>query len=215
MFVNNDEQQFELLEPGVHRMKVSGHSVKPNGSWSLTFKKGKFKTTGFGNNPYLKEDGTPEQWANVVQGWAVGTKIFFEGIMGKEETNRVFREVEADIRKRFPTQEQQFASLETIQKEVESLLNKLLDTAEPYFKSVWFDVNLEPSIYIDDEGNEVPTLRIPKKDKENNYYCGYEVSKDQTNDSIPEQVQTPVEPVENVPDEVNNEPKLRQEPEEW
>lgn len=217
MFVdNNDQQEYTLLTPGTHRMKVTSWEVKEDGNWTLTFQKGGFKTNAFGNSPTLKEDGNSENWMKVVGpkgGWLVSTKIFFESVMGRDEVNQVLKQVDAKVRAKYPTLEEQFAELPRVKGAVKLLIKSLLEAATPYFKQVWFDVDLEEKLGIDKEGNEKTYLNIAKKTLENNYRQPYRVSEDQTN--IPEEAE-PVEQVnEEEPDWVNEEPKPRQEPKEW
>lgn len=211
MFVNENEQEVVLLEPGVHKMKVVGHSVDDKG-WTLTFGKGGFKTNAFGNSPYLKEDN-PDSWPKIINGWTIGTKIFFGKIMGSGEVNRVVKEVEAKIVAKYPTQEEQFATLEIVKSAVKLLINSLLAAADPYFKNVWFDVTLEENITLDSEGNEKKYLNVPKKSAENNYYEGYKVSEDQT-DPIKEEPKEEPTSSDDVPVWVNEEPQVtsRKEP---
>lgn len=222
MFVNENEQEVVLLEPGVHKMKVVGHSVDDKG-WTLSFGKGGFKTNAFGNSPYLREEDGSEVWMKRIGGWVVGIKIFFGKIMGSGEVNRVLKEVEEQVTlkevkevdgvvtKIHYTQEEQFATLTKVKESVKTLITSLLAAADPYFKSTWFDVTLEAGVYLDAEGNEKQTLRVPKKSADNNYYEGYKVSEDQT-DPV---VESPKNSTEDVPDWVNEEPKSRVEPEEW
>ena len=204
MFVNENEPEVVLLEPGVHKMKVVGHSVDDKG-WTLTFGKGGFKTNAFGNSPYLKEE-TPESWPKIINGWTIGTKIFFGKIMGSGEVNRVVKEVEAKIVAKYPSPEEQFATLEIVKSAVKLLITSLLAAADPYFKSVWFDVTLEAGVYLDAEGNEKPKLQIPKKSAENSYYEGYKVSEDQT-DPV---VEPPKDSTEDVPEWVNEGPSTQE-----
>lgn len=206
MFVNENEPEVVLLEPGVHKMKVVAHSVDDKG-WTLTFGKGGFKTTAFGNSPYLREEDGSEVWMKRIGGWVVGTKVFFGKIMGSGEVNRVVREVEAKIVAKYPTQEEQFATLEIVKSAVKLLITSLLAAADPYFKNVWFDVTLEAGVYLDAEGNEKQTLRVPKKSAENGYYEGYKVSEDQT-DPV---VEPPKDSTEDVPEWVNEGPSEVQE----
>ncbi len=218
MFVNENDT-FVLPEPGVHRMKVVGHAITDNG-WSLRFKKGSFEVNGFGDNPYLKEEDGVEVWMKRVGGWLVGMKVFFGKIIGSGEINRVVKEVEAVVVAKYPTVTEQFESVERVKESVKALTLALLSTADPYFKSTWFDVTLEAGVYLDDEGNEKPTLKLPKKTAENGYYCGYKISGDQTPEIVIEEdeleVSVPTESTEQVPDWVN-ETSTRTEPtaEEW
>lgn len=206
MFVNKNEPEVVLLEPGVHKLKVIGHEVNDKG-WTLTFGKGGFKTTAFGNSPYLREEGNPEEWMKRIGGWVVGTKIFFGKIMGSGEVNRVVKEVEAKIVAKYPSPEEQFATLEIVKSAVKLLINSLLAAADPYFKNVWFDVTLEENITLDAEGNEKKYLNIPKKSAENGYYEGYKVSEDQT-DSV---VEPPKDSTQDVPEWVTQGPSEVQE----
>lgn len=216
MFVNNNDQQqnFETLTPGTHRMKVTGYEFKETGSITLTFSKGGFKTNAFFKTPNLKEDGTPESWAKVVGpsgGWFVSTKLFFESVMGKGETNRVINEVSARVTAKCPTFEEQFASLEIVNKAVNLLLKSWFEAATPFFKDVWFDVDLVETIGIDKEGNEKTYLNVAKGTAENGWKVPYRVSTDQTNEEAPAQDN----PEDNVPEWVN-ETLQRQEPvEDW
>lgn len=208
MFVNENEQEVTLPEPGVHRMKVISHAVTDNG-WSLKFKKGSFEVTGFGDNPYLKEEDGSEVWMKRVGGWLVRTKIFFGKIMGAGEVNRVVKEVEANVVAKYPTTTEQFESIERIRESVKALNTALLAAATPYLKNLWFDVTLEAGIYLDNEGNEKPTLKLPKKSAENKYSNGYQVSADQTEEmvnvagSAPAVNESPADTTEQVPDWVN------------
>lgn len=206
MFVNENEPEVVLLEPGVHKLKVIGHEVNDKG-WTLTFGKGGFKTTAFGNSPVLKEEDGSEVWMKRIGGWVVGTKVFFGKIMGSGEVNRVIKEVEAKIVAKYPTQEEQFATLEIVKSAVKLLITSLLAAADPYFKNVWFDVTLEENITLDAEGNEKKYLNIPKKTAENGYYEGYKVSEDQT-DPV---VEPPKESTEDVPEWVTQGPSEVQE----
>ena len=206
MFVNENEPEVVLLEPGVHKLKVVGHEVNDKG-WTLTFGKGGFKTTAFGNSPYLREEGSPEEWMKRIGGWVVGTKVFFGKIMGSGEMNRVVKEVEAKIVAKYPTQKEQFASLEIVKSAVKLLITSLLAAADPYFKSTWFDVTLEAGVYLDAEGNEKQTLRVPKKSAENGYLEGYKVSKDQT-DPVEEIKKDSTQSTEDVPNWVNEESQV-------
>lgn len=214
MFVDNNDKEYTLLEPGTHRMKVTSWEVKEDGNWTLTFQKGGFKTNAFGKSPILKEDGSPESWMKVVGpkgGWLVSTSIFFESIMGKDEVNRVFREVSKRVATKYPTQEEQFAELSRVKAAVKLLIKSLLEAATPYFKNVWFDVDLEEKLGIDKEGNEKTYVNVARPTAENGYKVPYRVSEDQTD--VPEEVEEVLpEPVEVVPDWVNEEPKSRQEP---
>lgn len=218
MFVDNDNQQeYTLLKPGTHRMKVSSWEVKEDGNWTLTFQKGGFKTNAFGKSPSLKEDGNMESWLKVVGpkgGWLVSTSIFFTEIMGREEVNRVFREVSQKISAKYPTQEEQFADITRVKGAVKFLIKSLLEAATPYFKSVWFDVDLEEKVGLDKEGNEKTYLNVAKPTADNGYKVPYRVSEDQS--EVPDTAE-PVEEVvtDDVPDWVNEEPKSRQEPAEW
>lgn len=205
MFLNENEQEVILLEPGVHKMKVAGHAITDNG-WSLTFKKGSFHVNGFGDNPYLKEEDGAEVWMKRVGGWLVGMKVFFGKIIGSGEVNRVVKEVEAVVVAKYPTVTEQFESVERVRESVKALTLALLSTADPYFKSTWFDVTLEAGVYLDDEGNEKATLKLPKKTAENNYSNGYKISEDQT-DPV-EEVKEVKEVTEQVPDWVNEGPSV-------
>lgn len=224
MFVDNDNQQeYTLLTPGTHRMKVSSWEVKEDGNWTLTFQKGGFKTNAFGNSPFLKEDGNAESWMKVVGpkgGWLVGTKIFFEAVMGRDKVNQVLKDVDAKIRAKYSTLEEQFAEYSIVKGAVKLLIKSLLEAATSDFKNVWFDVDLEEKLGIDNEGNEKTYLNIAKKTAENGYKTPYRVSEDQTEEQgdgaddvqdiiIPEETNQ-----EEVPDWVNEEPK-REEPSEW
>ena len=215
MFVDNDNQQeYTLLTPGTHRMKVTSWEVKEDGNWTLTFQKGGFKTNAFGNSPFLKEDGNAESWMKVVGpkgGWLVGTKIFFEAVMGRDEVNNVIKEVSKKVSSKYPTQEEQFAEYSRVKGAVKLLIKSLLEAATPYFKQVWFDVDLEEKLGFDNEGNEKTYLNIAKKTAENGYKTPYRVSEDQTPEEEPQE-DVPVK--EEVPDWVNEEPK-REEPSEW
>lgn len=171
MFLNENEQEVTLLEPGVHKMKVIGHAITENG-WSLRFKKGSFEVNGFGDNPYLKEEDGAEVWMKRVGGWLVGMKVFFGKIIGSGEVNRVVKEVEAVVVAKYPTVTEQFESVERVRESVKALTLALLSTADPYFKSTWFDVTLEAGVYLDDESNEKATLKLPKKTAENGYSNG-------------------------------------------
>lgn len=216
MFVDNNDKEYELLEPGTHRMKVTSWEVKEDGNWTLTFQKGGFKTNAFGNSPFLKEDGNAESWMKVVGpkgGWLVGTKIFFEAVMGRDEVNNVIKEVSKKVASKYPTQEEQFAELPRVKGAVKLLIKSLLEAATPYFKNVWFDVDLEEKLGIDKEGSEKTYLNIAKKTAENGYKEPYRVSEDQTDEAAEPQQDVPV--TEEVPDWVNEEPKTRTEPEEW
>lgn len=214
MFVDNNDQEYTLLEPGTHRMKVTSWEVKEDGNWTLTFQKGGFKTNAFGNSPFLKEDGNAESWMKVVGpkgGWLVGTKIFFEAVMGRDKVNQVLKDVDAKIRAKYPTLEEQFAEYSRVKGAVKLLIKSLLEAATPDFKNVWFDVDLEEKVGIDKEGNERTYLNIAKKTAENGYKEPYRVSEDQT----PEEESEPKQDVpvtEEEPDWVNEEPKARQEP---
>lgn len=220
MFVDNDNQQeYTLLTPGTHRMKVSSWEVKEDGNWTLTFQKGGFKTNAFGNSPRLHEDGNPESWMKVVGpkgGWLVSTKIFFEAVMGRDEVNQVLKAVDTKIRAKYPTLEEQFAELPRVKGAVKLLIKSLLEAATPYFKTVWFDVDLEERIGLDKEGNEKPYLNVAKKTPENGYKEPYRISEDQTEEEVEPvvEVQDTVNPAatEEVPDWVNEEPKTRTEP---
>lgn len=217
MFVDEtNDQEYTLLTPGTHRMKVSSWEVKEDGNWTLTFQKGGFKTNAFGKSPILKEDGNTESWMKVVGpkgGWLVATKIFFEGIMGRDEVNQVLKAVDTKVSAKYPTLEEQFAEYSRVKGAVKLLIKSLLEAATPYFKNVWFDVDLEERIGLDKEGNEKPYLNVAKKTAENGYKEPYRISEDQT--EVPEQAE-PQEAVvtnqEEVPDWVNEEPKTRTEP---
>jgi len=218
MFVDNDNQQeYTLLTPGTHRMKVTSWEVKEDGNWTLTFQKGGFKTNAFGNSPFLKEDGNAESWMKVVGpkgGWLVVTKIFFEAVMGRDKVNNVIKEVSKKVSAKYPTQEEQFAELPRVKGAVKLLIKSLLEAATPYFKQVWFDVDLEEKLGIDNEGNEKTYLNIAKKTAENGYKQPYRVSEDQTPEE-PVQVAwsgPAISEQEEVPDWVNEEPKARTEP---
>ena len=126
--------------------------------------------------------------------------------MGSGEVNRVVKEVEAKIVAKYPSPEEQFATLEIVKSAVKLLITSLLAAADPYFKSVWFDVTLEAGVYLDAEGNEKPKLQIPKKSAENSYYEGYKVSEDQT-DPV---VEPPKESTEDVPEWVNEGPSTQE-----
>lgn len=213
MFVDNNDQEYTLLEPGTHRMKVTSWEVKEDGNWTLTFQKGGFKTNAFGKSPILKEDGSPESWMKVVGpkgGWLVSTSIFFESIMGKDEVNRVFREVSKRVATKYPTQEEQFAELSRVKAAVKLLIKSLLEAATPYFKNVWFEVDLEEKVGFDKEGNEKTYVNVARPTAENGYKVPYRVSEDQTD--VPEEVEVLPEPVEEVPEWVNEEPKNSTEP---
>lgn len=219
MFVDNNTE-VTLLTPGTHRMKVTSWEVKEDGNWTLTFQKGGFKTNAFGKSPSLKEDGNMESWLKVVGpkgGWLVSTSIFFTEIMGREEVNRVFREVSQKISAKYPTQEEQFADITRVKGAVKFLIKSLLEAATPYFKNVWFDVDLEEKLGIDKEGNEKTYLNVAKPTLENGYKVPYRVSEDQS--EVPVTVDSEEQFVsattEDVPDWVNEEPKSRQEPAEW
>ncbi len=223
MFVDNDNQEYPILEPGTHRMKVTSWEVKEDGNWTLTFQKGGFKTNAFGNSPILKEEGDSESWMKVVGpkgGWLVGTKIFFEEIMGREKVNEVLKSVDAKITAKYPTLEEQFAEFARVKGAVKLLIKSLLEAATPYFKTVWFDVDLEEKIGLDKEGNETTYVNVAKKTAENGWRTPYRVSEDQTNEAVPEnpdeQVADPATPEEEAPDWVQERP-ARQEPtaEEW
>ena len=127
--------------------------------------------------------------------------------MGSGEMNRVVKEVEAKIVAKYPTQKEQFASLEIVKSAVKLLITSLLAAADPYFKSTWFDVTLEAGVYLDAEGNEKQTLRVPKKSAENGYYEGYKVSKDQT-DPVEEIKKDSTQSTEDVPNWVNEESQV-------
>lgn len=218
MFVDNNDQEYTLLEPGTHRMKVTSWEVKEDGNWTLTFQKGGFKTNAFGKTPILKEDGDMESWLKVVGpkgGWLVNTSIFFTEVMGRDEVNRVFKEVSQKVSAKYPTQEEQFADITRVKKAVKFLINSLLEAATPYFKNVWFDVDLEKKLGIDKEGNEKTYVNVAKPTAENGYKVPYRVVK--TNSEVPEEAEeTPQSSTtEDVPDWVNEEPKSRVEPEEW
>lgn len=231
MFVDNNAPDVVRLTPGTHRMKVSSWELKEDGNWTLTFQKGGFKTNAFGNSPFIKEDGDMESWMKVVGpkgGWLVSTKIFFENIIGRDEVNRVFREVSQKISAKYPTQEEQFAEYSRVKGAVKLLIKSLLEAATSEFKNVWFDVDLEEKLGIDKEGNEKPYLNIAKKTVENGYKEPYRISEDQTPEEVPNEVQNvesdsdapEVSPnsVEEVPDWVSEEPKSsRPDPsdEEW
>ena len=227
MFVDNDNQQeYTLLTPGTHRMKVTSHEVKPDGSWTLTFQKGKFKTTGYGKSPTLKEEGDRDSWMKVVGpkgGWLVSTKIFFESVMGRDEVNQALKKAEqlatlkeviqnpdGTTTKVYYTFEEQWASLERVKNSVKILIECLLEAATPYFKNVWFDVDLEERIGLDKEDNEKTYLNIAKKTAENGYKEPYRISEDQT--EVPEQAEPQQTVTEDIPDWVNEEPKTRTEP---
>lgn len=214
MFVDNDNQQeYTLLTPGTHRMKVTSWEVKEDGNWTLTFQKGGFKTNAFGNSPFLKEDGNSESWMKVVGpkgGWLVSTKIFFESVMGRDEVNQVLKNVDAKIRAKYPTLDEQFAEYSRVKGAVKLLIKSLLEAATPYFKTVWFDVDLEERIGLDKEGNEKTYLNIAKKTAENGYKEPYRISEDQT--EVPEQAEPQQTVTEDIPDWVNEEPKTRTEP---
>ena len=214
MFVNNDQQEFETLTPGTHRMKVTGYEFKENGSVTLTFGKGGFKTNAFFKTPNLKEDGTPESWAKVVGpsgGWFVSTKLFFESVMGKGEVNRVIQEVSAKISAKYPTFEEQFASLDRVQKSVNYLLKCWFEAATPFFKDVWFDVDLEERVGIDKEGNEKTFLNVEKGTAENGWKVPYRVSANQEPDLVPTKDDTE----DSVPDWVNETPQRQEPVEDW
>lgn len=215
MFVDNDNQQeYTLLTPGTHRMKVTSWEVKEDGNWTLTFQKGGFKTNAFGNSPFLKEDGNAESWMKVVGpkgGWLVGTKIFFEAIMGRDKVNQVLKEVDTKVRSKYPTLEEQFAEYSIVKGAAKLLIKSLLEAATSDFKNVWFDVDLEEKLGIDNEGNEKTYLNIAKKTAENGYKTPYRVSEGQTPEEVP---QEDVSVKEEVPDWVNEEPKARTEPSE-
>lgn len=214
MFVDNDNQQeYTLLTPGTHRMKVTSWEVKEDGNWTLTFQKGGFKTNAFGNSPFLKGDGNAESWMKVVGpkgGWLVGTKIFFEAVMGRDKVNQVLKQVDAKIRSKYPTLEEQFAEYSRVKGAVKLLIKSLLEAATSDFKQVWFDVDLEEKLGIDKGGNEKTYLNIAKKTAENGYKEPYRISEDQSEEV---DVQDTVNPAatEEVPDWVNEEPK-REEP---
>ncbi len=216
MFVNNDQQQeFVTLEPGTHRMKVTGCEER-NEKFFLTFKKDKFHTNAFFKTPVLKEDGTPESWANVVGGrggWFVSTKIWFEEAIekvfndeGKKEINRIVSEVSAKITSKYPTFEEQYATRERVFKASAFLFRSFVQS--PKLKDVWFDVDLEESVYLDKEGNEKKGLRVVRGTADNNWKVPYRVSEDQTPDVAPPEDN----PEDNVPDWVNEERPTRQEP---
>lgn len=217
MFLNENDT-FVLPEPGVHRMKVVGHEVSDK-NWKLKFGMKGFTTNGFGSNPYFKEDN-PESWPKNINGWMAEIKTFFEQVMGREEVNRVIKEVETRIKAKYPTQAEQFETLDRVRGAVKLLLTELLHAATPAFKTLYFDVTLEEGIFLDKEGNEKPTRNIPKKSVDNNYYCGYKISGDQTPEIVIEEdeleVSVPADPTEQVPDWVNETP-TRTEPtaEEW
>lgn len=214
MFVDEtNDQEYILLSPGTHRMRVSSWEVKEDGNWTLTFQKGGFKTNTFGSSPFLKEDGNPESWMKVVGpkgGWLVSTKIFFEAIMGRDEVNQVLKNVDTKIRAKYPTLDEQFAEYSRVKGAVKLLIKSLLEAATPYFKNVWFDVDLEERIGLDKEGNEKPYLNVAKKTVENGYKEPYRISEDQS--EVPEEaeVQDTVNTTttEEVPDWVNEEPKI-------
>lgn len=210
MFVDEtNDQEYTLLTPGTHRMKVTSWEVKEDGNWTLTFQKGGFKTNAFGNSPFLKEDGNPESWMKVVGpkgGWLVGTKIFFEAVMGRDEVNQVLKAVDTKVSAKYPTLEEQFAELPRVKGAVKLLIKSLLEAAIPYFKNVWFDVDLEEKVGLDNEGNEKTYLNIAKKTAENGYKTPYRVSEDQT--EVPEEAEPQVTNQEQVPDWVNEEPKI-------
>lgn len=217
MFVDNNDQEYTLLEPGTHRMKVTSWEVKEDGNWTLTFQKGGFKTNAFGNSPFLKEDGNAESWMKVVGpkgGWLVGTKIFFEAIMGRDKVNQVLKEVDAKVRSKYPTLEEQFAEYSRVKGAVKLLIKSFLEAATPDFKNVYFDVDLEEKLGIDKEGNEKTYLNIAKKTAENGYKEPYRISEDQTDEAAPvdSQQDTSDSNQEGVPDWVNEEPKTRAEP---
>lgn len=213
MFVSDNNTTFEKLTPGTHQMKVSDVTF-PNDElqWSLTFKKGGFTTKAFGKSPILKEEGTPESWAKVVGpngGWFVSTKIFFEDIMGKEKVNEVITSVSNRITAKYPTFEEQFNSLERVKKAVKLLLTELLNAATPYFKEVWFDVDLAEYVGLDKEGNETTYLNVEKATTENGWKIPYRVCKPQPT-NIATQQEEQSEQQEKIPDWV--ETSSRQEP---
>lgn len=208
MFVDNNDQEHTLLQPGTHRMKVTSWEVKEDGNWTLTFQKGGFKTNAFGKSPILKEEGDAESWMKVVGpkgGWLVGTKIFFEVIMGRDKVNQVLKEVDAKVRTKYPTLEEQFAEYSRVKAAVKLLIKSLLEAATSDFKQVWFDVDLEEKLGIDKEGNEKTYVNVAKPTVENGYKVPYRVSEDQTPEEEPQQ-DVPV--TEEVPDWVNEEPKI-------
>jgi len=206
-------------------MKVSGYEIKENGSILLTFGKGGFKTNAFVKTPNLKEDGTPESWAKVVGpsgGWFVSTKLFFESVMGKGETNRVIQEVSAKVTAKYPTFEEQFASLDRVQKSVNFLLKNWLEAATPFFKDVWFEVDLEEKVYLDKEGNEKKGLQPVKGTAENGWKIPYRVSSNQEPEVKEEVVNVAWSgpavkdnPEDNVPDWVNERPQRQEPVEDW
>lgn len=213
MFINENDS-FVLPEPGVHRMKVVGHEVSDT-NWKLKFGMKGFTTNGFGSNPYFKEDNA-EAWPKNINGWMGEIKTFFEQIMGREEVNRVIKEVETRIKAKYPTQAEQFETLDRVRGAVKLLLTELLHAATPHFKNLYFDVTLEEGVYVDKEMNEKPTRNIPKKSVDNGYYCGYKISGDQTPEvEVTEEAVTTS--TDDVPDWVNEEPTTRREPtaEEW
>lgn len=218
MFVDNDNQQeYTLLEPGTHRMKVTSWEVKEDGNWTLTFQKGGFKTNAFGNSPILKEDGTSDSWMKVVGpkgGWLIGIKILFEEIMGRDEVNQVLKQVDAKISAKYPTLEEQFTELPRVKGAVKLLIKSLLEAATPYFKQVWFDVDLEEKLGLDKEGNETTYVNVARKTAENGWKTPYRVSKNQNEETVQTEVEQPVTNTEEVPDWVNESPK-REEPSEW
>ena len=213
MFVDNDNQvEYTLLEPGTHRMKVTSWEVKEDGNWTLTFQKGGFKTNAFGNSPVLKEEKGPEGWMGVVGpkgGWLIGIKVFFEEIMGRDEVNRVLKEVDAKITAKYPTLEEQFAELPRVKGAVKLLIKSLLEAATPYFKQVWFDVDLEEKLGLDKEGNETTYVNVARKTAENGWKTPYRVCKKEEEEE--QSVTNTSGTTEEVPDWVNEEPK-RQEP---
>ena len=212
MFFDNNEQEYTLLEPGTHRMKVTSWEVKEDGNWTLTFQKGGFKTNAFGNSPVLKEEKGPEGWMGVVGpkgGWLIGIKVFFEEIMGRDEVNRVLKEVDAKITAKYPTLEEQFAELPRVKGAVKLLIKSLLEAATPYFKQVWFDVDLEEKLGLDKEGNETTYVNVARKTAENGWKTPYRVCKKEEEEE--QSVTNTSGTTEEVPDWVNEEPK-RQEP---
>lgn len=217
MFVDNNEQEYTLLDPGTHRMKVTGWEVKEDGKWTLTFQKGNFKTRAFGNSPFLKEEGNMETWSKVVGpkgGWFVSTKIFFEKIMGKDHLAEALKKAEKlvtvksvndDGSKVYFTLEEQWESYERVVKSVKILIECLLEAANPYFSTLWFDVDLEEKVGLDEEGNEKTYLNIAKKTVENGYKDPFRISEDQSEETpvVSEQTPDPQGNAEEVPDWVN------------
>lgn len=198
---------FEKPEPGTHIMKVVDFTLPDeNLKWSLTFGKGGFRTTAFGKSPFLKEEGTAQDWSKVVGGnggWTVSTLIFFQKIMGREKTDEVVSRVSKEIVSNYPTFEEQFESLERVRGSVRTLLTELLKAAEPSFKTVLFEVDLKEYPGIDKEGNETTYVQLEKPSLENEYKIPYRVIMEEKKE--PQEAWSASASVnEDVPDWVNN-----------